>query len=104
MSVTSKLVSLQEAVAGLVHDGDLLAMTAEMDAVPMAAVRVVVQSGRRDLRLVGLPGAGIAWDLLIGSGCVAEVEVCHISLGAFGHAPNFKRHVEGGRLRVKDNT
>ena len=104
MAPREKLVSLQEAVEGLVHDGELLASTAEMDAVPMAVIREIVRAGRRDLRLVGLPGSGIAWDLLIGAGCVSQAEVCHISLGAFGQAPNFRRLVEGARLKVKDNT
>ncbi len=99
-----KNVSLEEAVAGLVHDGDLLAMTAEMDAVPMALIGEIVRQGRRDLRVAGLPGSGIGWDLLIGAGCVAEAEVCHCSLGPWGPAPNFKRYAEAGLLKVKDNT
>ena len=104
MPPRDKLVGLEEAVAGLIRDGDMVAMTAEMDAVPMAVVREMVCARKRDLRLVGLPGGGIGWDLLIGAGCVAEVEVCHLSLGAWGPAPNFKRYVEGGRLKIKDNT
>lgn len=100
----NKLVSLQEAVAGLVQDGQLIATTGEMDAAPMAIAKEMVRAGKRDLRIVGLPGSGIAWDLLIGAGCVAQAQVCHISLGAYGPAPNFKRYVEGGRLKVNDNT
>ncbi len=100
----NKIASLQEAVAGLVQDGQFIASTAEMDAVPMALAREIVRSGRHDLRIAGLPGSGIAWDLLIGAGCVVEAQVCHISLGASGPAPNFKRLVEGGRLKVNDNT
>jgi len=100
----NKLVSLPEAVAGLVKDGQLIATTGEMDAAPMAIAKEMVRAGKRELRIVGLPGSGIAWDLLIGAGCVAEAQVCHISLGGFGPAPNFKRYVEGGRLKVNDNT
>lgn len=100
----NKLESLREAVAGLVQDGQLVATTGEMDAVPMAIAKEMVRAGKRDLRIAGLPGSGIAWDLLIGAGCVAEAQVCHISLGAHGPAPNFKRYVEGGRLKVNDNT
>lgn len=100
----TKLVALSEAVAGLVQDGQLIATTGEMDAVPMSIVKEIVRTGKKNLRIVGLPGSGIAWDLLIGAGCVAEAQVCHISLGGFGPAPNFKRYVEGGRLKVNDNT
>lgn len=99
-----KLSSLNQAVAGLVQDGQLIATTGEMDAVPMGLAKEIVRAGKRDLRIVGLPGSGIAWDLLIGAGCVAEAQVCHISLGGFGPAPNFKRYAEGGRVKVNDNT
>ena len=99
-----RLLGLSEAVSGLVRDGDLLAMTAEMDAVPLELIREIVRQGKRDLRVAGLPGSGIAWDLLIGAGCVAQAEVCHCSLGPWGPAPNFKRYAEAGRLSIKDNT
>ena len=100
----NKLTSMKEAVAGLVQDGQLIATTGEMDAAPMAIAKEIVRAGKRELRTVGLPGSGIAWDLLIGAGCVSEAQVCHISLGSVGPAPNFKRYVEGGRLKVSDNT
>ena len=104
MSAREKMTSLEEAVHGLIQDGDLLAMTAEMDAIPAALLRQIVRAGKKDLKVVGLPGSGLGWDLLMGAGAVALAEICHISLGPYGPAPNFKRLTEAGRLRIKDNT
>jgi glutaconate CoA-transferase subunit A len=41
-------------------------------------------------------------DLLIGAGCVASVESPQIVLNEFGQAPNFRREVQAGSVRVLD--
>jgi glutaconate CoA-transferase subunit A len=43
-------------------------------------------------------------DLLIGAGCVAEVETSAVSLGEAGLAPRFTEAVEKNLIRVKDAT
>lgn len=99
-----KVVSLKEA-ASLVRNGDLVGMTsAALDGAPMAFLREVVRSGVRDLKAVGVTGGGLNMDLLIGAGVVSTVEICHIALGRFGPAPNFKRKVEAGLFHPIDNT
>lgn len=104
MTHESKLTNAADAVGRLVHDGDVIMLTAEMDAVPMALVRSVIRAGRRELTVVGIPGNGLAGDMLIGAGAAVAAEVCHISLGSFGPAPNFKRLAEAGQLKVIENT
>lgn len=104
MAQDSKLTNAADAVERLVRDGDLIMLTGEMDALPMALVRAVIRGGRRDLRVVGIPGNGLAGDMLIGAGAAVAAEVCHISLGSFGPAPNFKRLAEAGRLKVTENS
>lgn len=104
MPATDKLTEAGAAIDRLVHDGDVIILTGEMDALPMALVRAVVRAGRTNLRVVGIPGNGLAGDLLIGSGAATTAEVCHFSLGPFGPAPNFKRLAEAGRIRVVENT
>jgi glutaconate CoA-transferase subunit A len=56
------------------------------------------------LRLLGVPVSGFATDLLIGAGCVAEVETSAVSLGEAGFAPRFSAAVKAGTIRVRDAT
>jgi glutaconate CoA-transferase, subunit A len=58
----------------------------------------------RDLRLLGVPVSGFVTDLLIGAGCVSEVQTSAVSLGEAGLAPRFTAAVTGRRLRVLDAT
>jgi glutaconate CoA-transferase subunit A len=58
----------------------------------------------RNLRLLGVPVSGFATDLLIGAGCVAEVQTSAVSLGEAGTAPRFAAAVAAGAIRVLDAT
>ena len=51
-----------------------------------------------------MPVLGLSADLLIGAGCVAEVESSAVSLGEAGLAPRFTEAVEKNILKIKDAT
>ena len=51
-----------------------------------------------------MPVLGMCADLLIGAGCVAEVETSAVSLGEAGLAPRFTDAVERNAIKVKDGT
>jgi len=51
-----------------------------------------------------VPILGMSADLLIGAGCVAEVETSAVSLGEAGLAPRFTEAVEKNQIKVKDAT
>lgn len=104
MPVRDKVVSLEEAVGGLIKDGDLIAMTASMDTTPMALLREMIRQGKKDLGVVGITGGGLNMDILCGAGVVGVAELCSMSFGGLGPAPNFKRLTEAGRLNLRDNT
>jgi glutaconate CoA-transferase subunit A len=70
----------------------------------MAEVHALIRRGARNLRLLGVPVLGLSADLLIGAGCVAEVESSAVSLGEAGLAPRFTDAVEKKLLKVKDAT
>ena len=42
--------------------------------------------------------------MLIGSGCVSEIEAAAVTLGEFGLAPRFSEAVENGNILIKDST
>ena len=70
----------------------------------MEVVRALVRRRARNLRLLGVPVLGMCADLLIGAGCVAEVESSAVSLGEAGLAPRFSEAVEKNLIKVKDAT
>ena len=97
------LLSVEE-ISFQVKDGDLLALPPDYSLVAMEVVRALIRRKARGLRLLGVPILGLSADLLIGAGCVAEVETSAVSLGEAGLAPRFTDAVEKGSLLVKDAT
>lgn len=91
-------------LAARVPDGALLALPPDNSLSPAAFVRALVRRGVRDLRLLGVPVAGYAADLLIGAGCVSAIQTSAVSLGEAGFAPRFSAAVKAGTLRVTDAT
>jgi len=91
-------------LAEAVPDGALLGVPTDYAGVAMAATRELIRREARDLRLFCLPQGSLQVDMLIGAGCVVEVETSAVSLGEYGPAPCFTRAVERGAIRVKDST
>jgi glutaconate CoA-transferase, subunit A len=58
----------------------------------------------RGLKLVAVPTSGLQADLLIGAGCVAELEAAAISLGEAGPAPRFTDAIRNRRIVMRDTT
>ena len=82
----------------------LVAMPPDYSLAAMEAVRALVRRKAKGLRLLGVPILGMSADLLIGAGCVAEVETSAVSLGEAGLAPRFTEAVEKGEIKVRDAT
>lgn len=70
----------------------------------MAVVAALIRRNAKNLKLLGVPVLGLSADLLIGAGCVSEVESSAVSLGEAGLAPRFTEAVERGEIRVRDAT
>ena len=93
-----------EALAAQIPDGAQIAMPPDYSLPAMAVVRALVRRKARGLRLLGVPVLGMCADLLIGAGCVAEVETSAVSLGEAGLAPRFGEAAEKGEIVVRDAT
>ena len=93
-----------EDIARAIPDGALIALPPDYSMPAMAVVRSLVFLKRRNLRLLGVPVLGLCADLLIGAGCVAEVETSAVSLGEAGLAPRFTEAAERGEIVVRDAT
>ena len=93
-----------EGLAARIPDGALLALPPDYSLPAMEVVRCLIRKKSRNLRLLGVPVLGMCADLLIGAGCVAEVETSAVSLGEAGLAPRFTEAVERGEIKVRDAT
>ncbi|WP_370943526.1 CoA transferase subunit A [Amycolatopsis sp. cg5] len=68
----AKVVSLSDAVAELVHDGDTVALEGFTHLIPVAAGQEIIRQGRKDLTLVRMT-PDIIYDQLIGAGCARKL-------------------------------
>lgn len=93
-----------DALAALVPDGALVALPPDNSLPSVAIAKALIRRGARNLRLLGVPVSGFATDVLIGAGCVAEVETSAVSLGEAGFAPRFSAALKEGRIRLRDAT
>lgn len=92
--MNSKLVSLKEAVAGFIKDGDRVVMGAGLEAaIPFAVTFELIRQGKRQLDLIA-PISDASADMLIGAGvagCITGAWVGNVS-GGLGH--NYRRAME----------
>ena len=91
-------------LAARIPDGALLGLPPDYSLPAMEVVRALIRRNARALRLLGVPVLGLSADLLIGAGCVTEVETSAVSLGEAGLAPRFTEAAEKGEIVVRDAT
>src|SRR5438034_6315054 len=68
----AELLSLEEAVARLVRDGDTVALEGFTHLIPVAAGQEIIRQGRRDLTLIRMT-PDLIYDQLIGAGCARKL-------------------------------
>lgn len=93
-----------DALAREIPDGALVAMPPDTSLPSVALAKALIRRGASGLRLLGVPVSGFATDILIGAGCVAEVETSAVSLGEAGFAPRFSAALKAGSIVVRDAT
>jgi glutaconate CoA-transferase, subunit A len=70
--VMAEIVSLREAVSGLVRDGDTVALEGFTHLIPHAAGHELIRQGRRELALIRMT-PDVVYDQLIGAGCARRL-------------------------------
>jgi glutaconate CoA-transferase subunit A len=93
-----------EELAARIPDGSFIGLPPDYSLVAMEAIRALIRRNAKGLRLLGVPVLGLGADLLVGAGCVAEVESSAVSLGEAGLAPRFTEAAEKGEIVVRDAT
>lgn len=89
------IVSLREAVAALVHDGDVIAMEGFTHLIPHAAGHELIRQGRTDLTLLRLT-PDIIYDQLIGVGAARKLVFSWGGNPGVGSLHRFRDAVENG--------
>ena len=67
-------LTLAEAIAAHVHDGDSVALEGFTHLIPFAAGHEIIRQGRRNLSLVRMT-PDLIYDQLIGAGCAAQADL-----------------------------
>src|SRR5213593_2122462 len=67
-----EFLSLSEAIARHVHDGDTVAMEGFTHLIPFAAGHEVIRQGRKNLTLIRMT-PDVIYDQLIGAGCAKKL-------------------------------
>ena len=96
-----KITTLAEA-ADLVSDNSIVALqNMATQAAPMAMVRELIRQEKHGLGLVVLVG-GMAVDWLAAAGVIDRLIGAAVSMEQFGLCQQYRRAVEGGRIRVEE--
>src|SRR3974390_3106988 len=88
-------LSLAEAVAGNVRDGDTVAMEGFTHLIPFAAGPHIIRQCRRNLSLVRMT-PDLIYDQLIGAGCAARLTFSWGGNPGVGSLHRFRDAVENG--------
>jgi glutaconate CoA-transferase subunit A len=91
----AEIVSLAEAVASAVHDGDTVAMEGFTHLIPFAAGHEVIRQRRRDLTLARMT-PDVIYDQLIGAGCARKLIFSWGGNPGVGSLHRFRDAVEHG--------
>jgi glutaconate CoA-transferase subunit A len=98
-----KQISLKDAVADNIRDGDTVFVGGFGQCVPFAIAHEIARQRKKGLTLCRT-GADILFDLLIGAGCVGKVSFGYVGNPGIGLAHAFRRAVEKREIAVEDWT
>jgi glutaconate CoA-transferase subunit A len=99
----NKVVSCDDVVAEI-HNGATIAIGgSSLSRKPMALVRALARSDRKNLRLIVDVG-GPEVDLLIGTGKITDLVYAFVGFEVMGLAPHFRRARQQGSLRFQEWT
>jgi glutaconate CoA-transferase subunit A len=91
----AEIVSLREAVAELVRDGDTIALEGFTHLIPVAAGQEIIRQRRRGLTLVRMT-PDIVYDQMIGAGCARKLVFSWGGNPGVGSLHRFRDAIENG--------
>ena len=91
----ARVVSLTEAIAELVHDGDSVALEGFTHLIPFAAGHELLRQGRRELELIRMT-PDLLYDQMIGVGAARRLVFSYGGNPGVGSLHRFRDAVENG--------
>jgi glutaconate CoA-transferase subunit A len=91
----AEIVTLREAVADLVGDGDAVALEGFTHLIPSAAAHEIVRQGRKDLTLIRMT-PDLIYDQMIGMGCAEKLVFSWGGNPGVGSLHRFRDAIENG--------
>ena len=89
----AELLSLHDAIASTVRDGQTVALEGFTHLIPFAAGHEIIRQGRRDLTVVRMT-PDLVYDQMIGAGCVRRVVFSYAGNPGVGLLRRFRDAVE----------
>ena len=102
----AQLVSLPEAIAAVVRDGDSVALEGFTHLIPFAAGHEVLRQGRRELELIRMT-PDLLYDQMIGFGAARKLVFSYGGNPGVGSLHRFRDAVEHGwphRLEIEEHS
>ncbi|MBM3151817.1 MAG: CoA transferase subunit A [Chloroflexi bacterium] len=93
----SKLTTLTEAIAGNVHDGDVIYAAGFTHLIPFAAGHEIVRQRKRDLTLARAT-PDLVYDMMVAAGCARKVIFSYMGNPGVGSLRIVRSEIEAGRL------
>jgi glutaconate CoA-transferase, subunit A len=94
-------MSMQDAVARFVHDGDTVVIEGFTHLISFAAAHEIIRQRRRDLTLCRLT-PDLIYDQMIAAGCARKVVFSWAGNPGVGSLHAFRRAVEGRALEIEE--
>src|SRR5574341_207148 len=96
-----KLTTLREAVADLVHDGDLVYAAGFTHLIPFAAAHEMIRQGKKDLTLARAT-PDLIYDQLVAAGCARKVIFSYMGNPGVGSLRILRSEIEQGKLEWEE--
>ena len=99
----SKLISLSEAIAAHVHDGDVVYAAGFTHLIPFAAAHEIIRQKRRDLTLARAT-PDIIYDQLVAAGCARKIIFSYAGNPGVGSLRMVRAAIEARRIEYEEYT
>ncbi|MBY8988172.1 MAG: CoA transferase subunit A [Candidatus Lokiarchaeota archaeon] len=97
-------MNLEEAISTYVQDGDLVGIGGlSFWRKPISACREIIKQNKKNLSLCTFVG-GIEIDMFVAANCASQVRSCFVGMEIFGMAPNYRKAVESGSIKVSEES
>jgi glutaconate CoA-transferase, subunit A len=97
----SKLVTMKEAVANFVHDGDIVYAAGFTHLIPFAAGHEIIRQGRKDLTLARAT-PDLIYEMMVAAGCARKLIFSYMGNPGVGSLRIVKAEVEAGHLEWEE--